>query len=214
MSTTKRIVGQLDERAELAKLTPMSETGRQVYVAGVNAMRRRRTRREAAFCRGLSACESPIEEAFLGALLAVALDHYLNLSIHADGPVTGILGGSAIVTDGTGPDAPSLSVTPQYRVGRFTVDFRIEYADTYSEKRAVCLVECDGHDFHDRTKKQAARDKARDRKIAAVTNVSMLRFTGSELYQDAIGCANEVLLLLVEHANDDGMLKLLRAKAS
>ena len=49
-------------------------------------------------------------------------------------------------------------------------------------------VECDGHDFHERTKEQAARDRSRDRELQDA-GVTIYRFTGSEIHNDPIGCA-------------------------
>lgn len=52
-------------------------------------------------------------------------------------------------------------------------------------------IECDGYDYHDRTKQQAAYDRARDRWFLA-RGYSTIRFTGSELTHSAIKCAQEV----------------------
>lgn len=57
-------------------------------------------------------------------------------------------------------------------------------------------VECDGHEFHDRTREQASRDRARDRTLAA-KEVHVVRFTGSDIWADPIGCADEVYKILV-----------------
>jgi hypothetical protein len=54
------------------------------------------------------------------------------------------------------------------------------------------IVECDGHDFHERTKEQAARDRERDR-WAQLQGIEVFRFTGSELWKDPLGCANQVI---------------------
>jgi hypothetical protein len=59
----------------------------------------------------------------------------------------------------------------------------------------LIAVECDGHDFHEKTKEQAAADKARDREIVAA-GITVLRFTGSEIWKDAEKCAQEVEALL------------------
>lgn len=53
------------------------------------------------------------------------------------------------------------------------------------------VVEVDGHDFHERTKEQAARDKKRDRWFQT-HGYSVLRFTGSEVYADPEDCALQV----------------------
>jgi very-short-patch-repair endonuclease len=54
------------------------------------------------------------------------------------------------------------------------------------------IVECDGHDFHERTKEQAAKDRARDRE-AQENGYEIFRFTGSELWRDPLGCAKQVI---------------------
>lgn len=52
-------------------------------------------------------------------------------------------------------------------------------------------IEVDGHDFHERTKEQAARDRSRDRAMF-VDGWHVLRFTGSEVWRDAEACAVEI----------------------
>lgn len=52
-------------------------------------------------------------------------------------------------------------------------------------------VELDGHDFHERTKEQASRDKRRDRVLAA-NGWSVLRFTGSDVYRDPAKVLEEI----------------------
>lgn len=54
------------------------------------------------------------------------------------------------------------------------------------------VVECDGHDFHERTKEQAAKDRARDRHLL-LEGYEVFRFTGSELWRDPWGCAGQVI---------------------
>lgn len=90
-----------------------------------------------------------------------------------------------------------LSVIPQVRIGSYRVDFvvmaSIKNNETGGEvRRAFLAVECDGHDFHEKTKEQAARDKARDRYITGL-HVPMMRFTGSEIWRSPMQCAEEVI---------------------
>src|SRR5688572_19962442 len=58
----------------------------------------------------------------------------------------------------------------------------------------ILAIECDGHDYHERTKEQARRDRSRDRKLLAA-GINTVRFTGSEIYRDAGKCAREVWAL-------------------
>jgi very-short-patch-repair endonuclease len=84
----------------------------------------------------------------------------------------------------------------QIQVGAYRLDFCIaspslEHFDTVAH---LLAVECDGHDFHERTKQQAARDKSRDRALLD-HGIATIRFTGSEIWRDALKCANEALAL-------------------
>lgn len=84
----------------------------------------------------------------------------------------------------------------QQRIGKYRVDFvlhRLIYQPTVSPKiyrGPHVIVECDGHDYHDRTKEQAQRDKERDRFLQG-EGFAVLRFTGSELWRDAMKCAKQ-----------------------
>lgn len=77
----------------------------------------------------------------------------------------------------------------QAAVGPYRVDFLIRAASDDAVKFVV--VECDGHDFHERTKEQAARDRSRDRWMAE-RDITVLRFTGSEIHKDALACAESI----------------------
>jgi very-short-patch-repair endonuclease len=46
---------------------------------------------------------------------------------------------------------------------------------------SIVVAELDGHDFHDRTREQAIRDRKRDRDMA-YAGWRVVRFTGSEVY--------------------------------
>jgi hypothetical protein len=53
-------------------------------------------------------------------------------------------------------------------------------------------IEIDGHDFHERTKEQAASDRSRDRALL-LNGYRTIRFTGAEVYADPGGCVAEAL---------------------
>jgi hypothetical protein len=56
------------------------------------------------------------------------------------------------------------------------------------------VIEIDGHDFHERTKEQAAADRKRDRVLSAL-GYTVIRFTGSEVYAAPSDCAREAVAL-------------------
>lgn len=81
-------------------------------------------------------------------------------------------------------------IVPQLEIGRYRLDFGVAWYRPDSGLVMVA-VECDGHDFHERTKEQAQRDKSRDRTLLGM-GWPVLRFTGSEVYRDAATCADSV----------------------
>lgn len=54
-------------------------------------------------------------------------------------------------------------------------------------------IEVDGHDFHEKTKEQAQRDKQRDRLLQA-SDIRVLHFTGSEVFRNT-----EKIVVEIEH---------------
>lgn len=126
--------------------------------------------------------ESPIEELFLGGLIHCSK----SLSFNHTKIIYGELNTSGL-KDG-------IHIFIQAVVGPYRADF---FACAVEEEAIVLRViaECDGHDFHERTKEQATRDKKRDRYFAK-NNIRVLRYTGSEVWRDPIDCAYEFLGVL------------------
>lgn len=82
-------------------------------------------------------------------------------------------------------------VAPQFPIAEYRVDFCLLFCGDDADVAFHLVVECDGHEWHERTPRQAGRDKARDRAIQAA-GFQVLRFTGSEIWADALKCASEV----------------------
>ena len=97
-------------------------------------------------------------------------------------------------------------VTPQAKIGRYRADFFIEYRltekmDWFSRPPKTdvkVVVECDGHDFHERTKRQAAHDRKRDR-VMQEMGYLVYRFTGAEIYADPFRCVQQTLAAFGSH---------------
>jgi tetratricopeptide (TPR) repeat protein len=75
---------------------------------------------------------------------------------------------------------------PQYTVLRYRIDFAIP--------DKMIAIEIDGHEFH-KTKEQRTHDSQREReiKLALPANWTVIRFTGTEIFQNATLCVDEVL---------------------
>ncbi|MDE2099587.1 MAG: hypothetical protein KGL39_20210 [Patescibacteria group bacterium] len=84
-------------------------------------------------------------------------------------------------------------VWPQATMEWGRVDFLILAFDYRNGNWRKLVIECDGHDFHERTKEQAARDRSKDRS-AVLVGCDSFRFTGSELWRDPLGCAQQITL--------------------
>lgn len=95
---------------------------------------------------------------------------------------------------------------PQDKIEINSKSFRADFTfavQTPTKKFYKFIVECDGHEFHEKTKEQAQRDKSRDR-IFQANGFTVLRFTGSEIYQDAEKCANEIYQTIVSVTGKEG----------
>lgn len=122
--------------------------------------------------RGLA--QSPIEELYLAAVFASNIDW-------GDNPVH-------IYTKPYCEDESRFEgdhLWPQTQIGNYRVDFLFEHVWHAGRRRLV--VECDGHNFHEKTRAQAAADKARDRFLLG-QGYPVLRFSGAEVYRDPFTC--------------------------
>lgn len=116
-------------------------------------------------------CESPIESMLLWSLMTT--EHGIN---NTEG--LNILG----IHSQWGTELEKHKV-------RFDIFIRV----WYEEKEIVeCyIIECDGHEFHQKTKEQATRDRWRDRLVARY-GLHLLRFTGTEIYRRPQDVAIEI----------------------
>lgn len=88
-------------------------------------------------------------------------------------------------------DGQEMIVSPQAQIGQYRVDFLVT---NYGSEAGV-IIECDGHDFHEKTKEQAKHDKERDRWLTS-QGYKILRYTGSEIYNDFVKIEDELFDLL------------------
>jgi len=93
----------------------------------------------------------------------------------------------------------TLLLIPQFKVQQYhTIDFLL-YLPKYDIRIAI---ECDGHDFHEKTKEQAKKDKQRDRYLVA-NNFYIFRYSGSEIYEKGNSIFREI---------EDFLINLLRKR--
>lgn len=127
-------------------------------------------------------CESPIEELMMAALQFCEFGYF-----RGPHPVEKISFDDAKdVAFNMHHSMAKVMICPQYPVGAYRLDFAV-FVMGFDHSIARLAVECDGHDFHEKTKQQAAKDKKRDRDLM-LAGWRVFRFTGSEIYKDVGNC--------------------------
>ena len=126
-------------------------------------------------------CGSPIEQIMLAALMWAEYGYEKRLV--------------EVVEPGTHYEGTQSNVViiPQHQIQRHTVDFGIVVHFVANEEIKI-VVECDGHEFHEKTKEQVSRDKSRTCDLE-IAGWRVLRFPGSDIWRDAKGCAGRVAKL-------------------
>lgn len=133
----------------------------------------------------LDLCESPIEQ-----LMALALnsqkEKYASLTDEGDILIIP----QAEIAIKSGPGNSNKVNNKSSNKESFRVDFLLRAKVNKKEHKVI--VECDGHEFHERTKEQAARDKQRVRMLV-LEGYIVLNYTGSEIWNSPFKCAREAL---------------------
>lgn len=100
-------------------------------------------------------------------------------------------------------DYENIYLNPQYDFNengkRYRLDFLVEYikleGDTLDEAKefySTVVVECDGHQFHERTKEQVKRGNQRDYDLK-MSGYDVIHFSGYELYNSPQECVQKVV---------------------
>lgn len=125
--------------------------------------------------------ESPIEDMFWIACNALCRVAYENVNPTPDYDAE---------TD-TATYQMGMYIQPQAKIGKYRVDFLVQRVFFQGESEPV-VVELDGHDFHDKDKKQRSYEKARDRDLVKA-GYRVMHYTGSDINTDPFRVAWEVL---------------------
>ncbi len=133
-------------------------------------------------------CESPIERVMAAAIVAV-------FEIEEGWPLIFLPTAECLFKGNV-----NLGIAPQAQVGDWRVDFLL--IDRTLKRPLSVIIECDGHQFHERDQDQALRDRSRDRAAQAI-GAHVFRFTGREIWKDPIKCAREVFDLLERAAREE-----------
>lgn len=133
----------------------------------------------------LAACESPIEERFLKRVLSTDVWQDLPLSSFRLGEDISSCRAALVRVD-----SPEVLLI-QPAVTANGLQMRLDFLWLMPGICCAFAIELDGHDYHERTKEQARRDRSRDRALTT-SGLKPLRFTGSEIHRDVSAAYDEV----------------------
>ena len=129
--------------------------------------------------------QSPIEDMFLIAAYAMCEAEYIKVNPEAQ-----------VLQNGDLSPGRGISIVPQHKIGTYRVDFTLwQDGIAPEEVYTPVVVELDGHDFHDKDKRQRSYEKARDRFLVKM-GYRVLHFTGSDVVADPFKVAFEALDML------------------
>jgi len=86
---------------------------------------------------------------------------------------------------------PQYPVNDQLENVNYRIDFALFWPRTDGKGDIRIAIECDGHDFHEKTKEQAQRDKKKDRYLQRQGWI-VARYTGSEIDKDPLAILIDV----------------------
>jgi very-short-patch-repair endonuclease len=151
--------------------------------------------------RILYIAESPIEALFLCAVSCITNTSVVHIDRRFPWQLDSFATGIVKVW-------PSIVFSTQLRLGKYRADLGFAALEDSGVKRVI--VECDGHEFHERTKEQVAAAKARDRFMTS-SGFYVMRFSGSEIFANPLGCAHEVISFFPDTVRKDNAIRAIRA---
>lgn len=113
-----------------------------------------------------SSCKSPIEQIFYFAYEIYYADHCNECHIALE------------------PQLPTSGQSGK----TYYPDFRL--FDYEADEYLPILIECDGHEYHQKTKAQVKRDNERDYDLK-MAGYEILHFSGSQIYNDPMKCVED-----------------------
>lgn len=85
----------------------------------------------------------------------------------------------------------------------YRADFTIWYDKLVNRELKedfALVIECDGYGFHQKTKKQVEKDNKREYDLK-MNGWEILRFSGSEIYNEPMECADKIIKYVIEKNN-------------
>ena len=148
------------------------------------------------FDSDLNECDSPIERLFLGQVMVAGAQRWRTWEIGTPSLGRNLYSCRGFVHQWMRGHWYAWLIQPTVWLDdeKSRLDFLLTVGKPDAVPEATVAIELDGHDFHERTKEQARRDKSRDRGVAKL-GWAVARFTGSEVHASPATCVSEVLAI-------------------
>lgn len=158
----------------------LPDKAKEVFFATIGELAKKEDKRLCEICSlwmdDYYECKSPIEKIFMIAMNFVSVLRSYELKENDMGVLV----------------FPQLEIKCENKT--YYADFEV-LIDRIGKTVSV-LVECDGYDFHQKTKKQVESDNEREYEIKK-QGYDILRFSGSQIYNNPFKCANDVFDYLI-----------------
>ena len=94
-------------------------------------------------------------------------------------------------------------ITREDNIPKYYIDFAFIASDheylNIKNRNFKLAIECDGHEFHEKTSRQVDRDNRRNYDLS-MAGFDVLRYSGSRIYKEPIICALEAFMYIEEKA--------------
>lgn len=125
-------------------------------------------------------CESPIEQTLSMAFHVLGLSNFSSFT-------SGMIDVVSIKNQD--------EITSNGNVYRSDFMITVDYSLPNGIECARFVVECDGHDYHEKTKSQVVRDNKRSRDLLADGYI-VVRFSGSEIHRSPYDCVKDLMRII------------------
>lgn len=87
---------------------------------------------------------------------------------------------------------------------RYVVDFLFEedeFVNKFNTNKKI-IIECDGYEFHQKTKEQVQHDNEREYKLK-MAGYEVIRFSGSQIYNNPLKCAEDTYNYIMKSIKEE-----------
>lgn len=86
---------------------------------------------------------------------------------------------------------------------KYIVDFYFEedeYVNKFNTDKKI-IIECDGYEFHQKTKEQVQKDNEREYNLK-MAGYEILRFSGTQIYNNPFKCAEDTYNYIIKRIGE------------